>query len=118
MARIQSIPLNFKAGADIAQYQALTVGANDGEVVPTSAANQFIVGFARTDAKSGSDVGVLTDGVAMAIANAAVTRGHAISSAGAAGRVGGAAYAAATDTRAIALDAAGAAGDVFRVLLA
>ena len=110
-------PKSFTAGAAITRGQALQMGAADNTVVPTTAANQFIVGFADEDAASGNPVGVWTEGLAPALANAGVTRGHAISPAGNAGRVGGAAYAAATNTRAVAVTAASAAGDLFIVLM-
>ena len=59
MARaVQSERRNFLAGSAVQKFQAVTVGASDGAVVPTSTNAQFIVGTAAHDAKANEAVAV------------------------------------------------------------
>lgn len=108
----------FLAGAAIAARRVVKFSAAE-TVIQSAAAGDFHVGVSSDiAAASGENVEVMTHGIALAEAGAAITIGTLLT-ADASGRVITAAPAAGVNNRhvGIALEAATAAGDIIRVLL-
>jgi predicted RecA/RadA family phage recombinase len=115
----------YNASGVIAAYTVVKFGANDTTVSPAAAVSDLLFGVANelgisaADATAGATIDVIIDGVAEALAGAAITRGSRLT-VDANGRVVAAAPAAGTNNQiiGIALKSAGAANDVIPILIA